>query len=122
MGMRLGYLPAGRVTFEFLINKANLAVPNVQFGCWNKGVMTVYLRTCGVATSVRNKLWIICWKNDDVMDTDNNNVSDDKDEGENGDKYAPLTLNPLSVLFKMWESVLSVETHLDCGMHLVFHV
>ena len=115
------YLPAVKVTFEFLVKVANLAAQNVQCGCWNKGTMTAYLCTCGVAALVRNTLWIICQRNDDVMDIDNNTDTDDNNKGEHGDNYAQSTLNPSSVLPKMWESVLSVEIYFDCGMHPVFH-
>jgi hypothetical protein len=55
------------------------------------------------------------------MDTNDNNEPDDNNEGEFGNKYAPLTLSPSSVFPEMWESVLSVETYLECGRYLVFH-
>ena len=60
----------------------------------------------------------MCWKNNVA---DDNNKPEDDDDGEISDNYALLTLDPTSVLPKMWENVLSVETYLDCGMHLVFH-
>ena len=120
--MCLRFLPLARVTFDFLINvlvnTGNVAAHNVRCGCWNKGVIGAYFRTCDVATLVCNNLWTMCQNNDAIND---NNKPEDNDDGKIGDNDAPLTPDPSGVLPEMWESVLLVETYLDCGMHLVFH-
>jgi hypothetical protein len=59
----------------------------------------------------------MCQNNDAIND---NNKPEDNDDGKIGDNDAPLTPDPSGVLPEMWESVLLVETYLDCGMHLVF--
>ena len=43
--------------FKWLIAAVLFAAHNVREGVWNKGVMDVYLRTCAIATSVRENLW-----------------------------------------------------------------
>ena len=82
------YLPALKVTFELLIKAGNIDAHNVQCGCWNKRVVTAYVCTCRVTTSVRDNLWIICCKNDNKMDVEDDNNHDGDNEEEIGDKYA----------------------------------
>ena len=54
------------------------------------------------------------------MDLDINKDKADKDgDGKIGDNYAPLTVNPSTVVPNTWKSVLRVDTYLNFGVYLV---
>jgi hypothetical protein len=51
------------------------------------------------------------------MDNDVNNDHNDKNDEEIGVNYAPVRVNSSNVLPKTWESVLWVDTYLDCEIY-----
>ena len=112
------YLVPVEQTFEWLTCAVNLAAHNVTAGFWNKTVMVAYLRSCSIATSVRNNLWTKC-KPDGAT-----NIADvEIEDGEFNDGYEPIIdLNDeMGVLPKIWRSDLKMNAYIDCCMHLIFH-
>ena len=47
--MRVTHIRPIKQTFEWLTKAVLLAAHNVKSGCWKKGVMDSYLRTCAVS-------------------------------------------------------------------------
>ena len=114
-------------SFPWLICAVEYASHNVKVGVWNKGVMVDYLRSCAVATSVRENLWVKCKppgakeraKNNQVDDGEMNVIND----GEINDGYDPLMADgdEDQVVPKIWSSSLKMHSYIDCAMHLIFH-
>ena len=100
-----------------------LVAHNVSEGFWNKGVMNAYLRTCSVATSVRDNLWHRCKKKSQQRtdDDDEDDGGDQESDGEIDDGYTPLVGVHSNVVPSIWFSSLRMNAYLDCGIHLVFH-
>jgi hypothetical protein len=112
------YLIPVKQTFEWLNCCVNYAAHNVTVGCWKKGVMVDYLRSCSVSTSVRNNLWIKC-KPPGAKDV----VLVDADDGEITDGCDLLIDldDEIGVTPKIWKSDLKMNAYIDCAMHLIFH-
>ena len=81
------YLVPVQQTFSWLSIAISFAAHNVSVGAWKKGVMVAYLRSCAVATPVRNNLWkdfkltsasaaVQDAEEDDGDDTDDDEVDD----------------------------------------------
>ena len=115
-------------SFPWLICAVEYASHNVKVGVWNKGSMVDYLRSCAVATSVRENLWVKCKppsakeraKNNHDNDPDMNVINND---GEINDGYDPVLADGVEnqVVPKIWSSSLKMHSYIDCAMHLIFH-
>ena len=123
MGREIGakYVTPVKQTFQWLEEAVHLASHNVSAGVWRKGVMVAYLRTCSVATSVRDNLWKRCRPG--ASDTVVNDEEDDDgtNDGEVNDGFVPIVSDESNVVPAIWRSALMMNAFLDCGMHLVFH-
>ena len=114
-------------SFPWLICAVEYAAHNVKAGVWKKGVMVDYLRTCAVATSVRDHLWEKCKPPCANQRNQNNHVVDDEMniivDGEVNDGYDPLFGEDEDKQFipKIWISRLKMHSYIDCAMHLIFH-
>ena len=87
-------------------------------GCWKKGVMVDYLRSCSVSTSVRNNLRIkykAPGANDVVLV-----YADDGETTDGCDLLIDLD-DEIGVTPKIWKSDLKMNAYIDCAMHLIFH-
>ena len=92
-----------------------------MLGIWNKGVMEAYLRTCSIATTVRNNIWILCRHKitTNIIYEDETNLVNDN---EVDDGYAPIaSVGESKFVPVLWKNLLLMNVYLDCGMHLVFH-
>jgi len=58
--MGVTFIKPIKQTFKWLTMAVLLAAHNVSLGFWKKGVMDAYLRTCPVATPVRDLIWVVC--------------------------------------------------------------
>ena len=57
-GIGKTHIRAVQHIFKWLLAALAFAAWNVSTGDWNKGTMTAYLRTCAVAKSVRERVWV----------------------------------------------------------------
>ena len=109
--------------FKWLIAAMVFATWNVSTGVWNKSTMTAYLRTCAVAKSVRENVWVRnkpgATQNEDDEEDESVEDSDEEECGEL-DGFTP-TYHQLSTAPLLWYGNMSVDAFVDCGMHLVFH-
>ena len=113
-------------SFPWLICAVEYASHNVKAGVWNKGVMVDYLRSCSVAKSVRDNLWVKC-KPPTAKEPANHNHAHVIDtmnvinDGEINDGYHPIFDEETQVIPKIWISRLELISYIDCAMHLIFH-
>ena len=115
-------------SFPWLVSAVEYAAHNVKAGVWNKGVMVDYLRSCAVAKSVRENLWVKC-KPPTAKELANHNhahVIDTMnviDDGEIDDGYHPIFADDEEMQYipKIWSSSLEMKAYIDCAMHLIFH-
>lgn len=96
-----------------LIASVDYAAYNVCSELWNKGMMDAYLRTCAISKRVRDNLWSVI-KNRPAEDA----IAED---GEIDDGYTPLTNSSDDIMPKLWHSRMTINSFIDCGMHLIFH-
>ena len=91
------YLPPVNQSFQWLIEVVEFAAHNVKVGLWRKGVMVDFLRSCAVATSVRDHLWEKCkpnrQPNNSTIDVNLQEETNSIDDGEMNDGYDPLFIN-----------------------------
>jgi len=122
--MRVTHIRPIKQTFEWLTKAVLLAAHNVKSGCWKKGVMDSYLRTCAVATSVRDLIWMVCRPGSlvaNAIQNENENELPIGIENEIEDGYVPILGTQSNVVPALWYSPMLMNSYLDCGMHLVFH-
>ena len=129
------YLLPEPQSFPWLISAVKYAAHNVSAGVWNKGNMVDYLRSCAVAKSVRENLWVLCKpptakelanrNHSHVIEFDDGEIDDGEiDDGEIDDGYDPIFADSdeeFQVVPLMWESSLDMKSYIDCAMHLIFH-
>ena len=120
--INLRFLKPVQQSFEWMIAAVLYAAFNVSAGVWNSGVMEVYLRTCGIATSVRKNLWRVVkgLKTSDNDDADVNNYVD-PETGEISDDMDLITDKDNKIVPKIWYTKVKMNSFIDCGMHLIFH-
>ena len=121
IGRQVGiqYIVPVHQTFQWLILAVRFAVHNVSAGVWNKGVMEAFLRTCSIATSVRNNIWMKCRPKNNVQQ----DVVENGDDTEINDGYEPCVDDDdeNGTIPKIWKSMLQMNAYIDCAMHLLFH-
>ena len=99
-----------------LTSSVEFATYHVKKGLWTKATMNAYLRTCAVASRVRDGVWASV--KGDVRDKEDNDCNTD-DEIDDG--YMPITRSDDEYIPKLWYSRMAVNSFVDCGMHLIFH-
>ena len=100
--------------FEWLVQALNYAAYHVDRGLWNKGNMEAYLRTCAMSKRVRDQLWAFVKKGspEEMIESI---------DGEIDTGHAPIMTSATSYMPKIWHSRLTINSFIDCAMHLIFH-
>ena len=105
-------------SFLWLCQAVTLAEHNVCASCLKKGVLTAYLRSCSIASSVVQRIWT---KFNPKKGTHNAiSQAEDDDDSEIDDGSTADTMID-SCVPRMWEANIVMDSYLDCGMNLVFH-
>ena len=111
-------IPPVKQSFLWLCQAVTLAEHNVRASFWKKGVLTAYLRSCSIASSVIQRIWT---KYNPKKGTHNAiSQAEDDDDSEIDDGSTADTMID-SCVPRMWEANIVMDSYLDCGMHLIFH-
>ena len=111
-------------TFKLLTMAVLLAAYNVSLGYWKKGVMDTCLRTCVVARSPRDLIWIVYHPasvSEIAPQLETTIPEQHQLDDDIGDGYALIVGDHSNIVPSLWYSPLMLNAYLDCGMYLLFH-
>ena len=99
-------------SFLWLCQVVTLAEHNVYASFWKKGVLTAYLRSCSIASSVIQQIWT---KYNPKKGTHNaiSQVEDNNDSEIDDGSTADTMID--SCVPRMWEANIVMDSYLDCG-------